>query len=301
MTQSVSIQQTSNSATTSVRLDLGAVPEAAPLARAALRQLLIDGPLAERLNDAELGLSELVTNAVLHGRAPISVRMSLHTDRLHVEVHDGSTLSPSFSMLDPTAVTGRGLLLLSALADAWGVEALPTGKSVWFDLTVGADESREAADVDALLAAWGDDLSCDPALEQVRIVLTDLDTRLVARSEAHIEAVLRELRLLVGAGSTGPDQLRTAESVLTAAAAADSIRSSWRHQLSVAIASGLDLVDLTCTVRRDDAELIRDLSHALDEADRLTRAGLLLVAPAPVELSETRQSYLRRVLAQLQS
>jgi hypothetical protein len=41
--------------------------------------------------------------------------------------------------------------------------------------------------------------------------------------------------------------------------------------------------------------------HALDEADRLSRTGRLLLIPAPVELSDTRRGYLRRILAQLGS
>ncbi|MCW2615711.1 MAG: putative sensor protein [Frankiales bacterium] len=285
------------------QLSFDPVPEAAPSARAAVRSLLAGSGLASRIDDAELAVSELVTNAVLHGRAPITVALHLHADHLRVEVGDGSPVSPSFSMLDPTAVTGRGLMLISATADGWGVDPLPTGKTVWFELRAGGRDVEVDVDVDALLAAWGDDLLGDPALEQVRIVLTDLDTTLVARSEAHVEGLLRELALLVGAGAgTAPaGQLRTASSVLQAAAGMDAVRADLRHQLSVAVSAGQPLVDLTLTVQRDDAELVRDFAHALDEADRLSRAGLLLMAPAPVELSDVRQSYLRRVLHQLAS
>jgi hypothetical protein len=41
--------------------------------------------------------------------------------------------------------------------------------------------------------------------------------------------------------------------------------------------------------------------HALDEADRLSRTGRLLLTPAPRELSDALRSYLRRILAQLGS
>lgn len=284
-----------------VRLSFDALPEAAPAARAALRALLAGSPLAARADDAELAVSELVTNAVLHGRAPLGVLLRLSGELLRVEVVDASAVSPSFSMLDPTAVTGRGLLLISALADSWGVEPLPAGKTVWFEVRAGGVDEQAETDVDALLAAWGDDLAGDPALEQVRIVLTDLDTVLVARSEAHVEALLRELALLVAAGTAPAEQLRTATSVLAAASGMDAVRADLRHQLSVAVSAGQATVDLTLTVQRDDAEVVRDFSHALDEADRLSRAGLLLMAPAPVELSDARTSYLRRVLAQLLS
>lgn len=279
-------------------LALRAVPGAAPEARAALRELLHGTPFAARLDDGELAVSELVTNAVLHGREPITVRLLVTHDCLRVEVHDGSPISPSFSMLDPTAVTGRGLMLISAASDRWGVEPEPHGKQVWFEILESGPQEVEA-DVDALLAAWGDDLAGDPALEQVRVVLTDLDTALVARAEAHVEGLLRELSTL---GDDVPDDIaRVARSVLQAAAGMDAVRADLKHQLAVAVSAGRPLVDLTLTIQRDDAELVRDFSHAVDEADRLSRAGQLLTTPALSELSEARQSYLRRLLAQLQS
>lgn len=280
-------------------LALRAVPDAAPQARALLRELLRDSVFTPRLDDGALAVSELVTNAVLHGREPIIIRVTLTGERLRVEVHDGSPISPSFSMLDPTAVTGRGLMLISAAADRWGVEPEPHGKQVWFELLQGGPEEEDEADVDALLAAWGDDLAGDPALEQVRVVLTDLDTALVARAEAHVEGLLRELSML---GADVPDgTARVARSVLQAAAGMDAVRADLKHQLAVAVSAGQPRVDLTLTIQRDDAELVRDFSHAVDEADRLSRAGRLLTTPAPAELSDARQSYLRRLLAQLQS
>ena len=284
-----------------VELALDPTPEAAPQARAALRRLLTSTTLAGRIDDAQLALSELVTNAVLHGRRPIVVLLRLTVVGLRVEVQDGSPLSPTFSLLDPTAVTGRGLLLISALSDRWGVEAREGGKSVWFEVEADGSDDRVETDVDALLASWGDDLDGDPALEQVRVILTDLDTQQVARSEAHVEALLRELRLIAGAARAPAEQVRTAVAVLQAAAELDAVRAGLRHQLSVALAAQQELVDLTLTLRREDADLVRDFAHALDAADRLTRKGGLLIAPTPVELSDVRRAYLQRVVSQLLS
>ena len=282
-------------------LALRNVPDAAPEARAAVREVLSGSVFADRAHDGELAVSELVTNAVLHGRDPIVLRVVRTAHCVRVEVADGSPVSPSFSMLDPTAVTGRGLMLISAASDRWGVEPDPDGKRVWFELYEGGAQDELEADVDALLAAWGDDLAEDPALEQVRVVITDLDTDLLARAEAHVEGLLRELCLLAGDGEL-PDQVeRVVRSVLQAAAGMDALRADLKHQLAVAVSAGQPRVDLVHTVQRDDAELVRDFSHAVDEADRLSRAGVLLTGPAPHELSEARQSYLRRLLSQLSS
>lgn len=282
-------------------LALRAVPEAAPEARALLRELLSGTPFEDRLEDGELAVSELVTNAVLHGREPLSVAVVVGDSCARVEVTDGSAVSPSFSMLDPTAVTGRGLMLISAASDRWGVEPSPSGKSVWFELVLGGCADELEADVDALLAAWGDDLAEDPAHEQVRIVLTDLDTDLVARAEAHVEGLLRELCLVVADVDVPAETARVARAVLRATAGVDAVRADLKHQLAVAVSAGQPRVDLTVTMQREDGELVRDYSHAVDEADRLSRAGQLLTTPAPAELSAARQSYLRRLLAQLSS
>ena len=285
---------------TEVRHALPPVPEAVPSARALLRDAVEGTPFADRLEDGELALSELVTNALLHGRERISVTLRVGPQSLRVEVCDANPVSPSFSMLDPTAVTGRGLLLISAVSDRWGVDPAPGGKVVWFELLLGVD-LQTRLDVDALLASWGDELAEDPALEDVRIVLTDLDVELVARAEAHVEALLRELALVLSAGPSSDADLRTASRVLAAAAAVDPVRADLRRQLSAAVARGAELVDVTLTIRRGAAEVVRDFAHALDEADRLSRSGRLLTAPTPPELSHARRSYLRRVLAQLGS
>jgi anti-sigma regulatory factor (Ser/Thr protein kinase) len=285
--------------TVPLELPLDPVPGAAPQARAALAALVAGTPMAARSADAALALTELVTNAVLHGREPLVVQLDLRADELTVSVRDGNPVSPSFSMLDPTAVTGRGLLLISATADSWGVEPRPGGKSVWFRMGLQTRRTQEDLDVDALLASWGDELLEDPADELVTVVLTDLETALTARAEAHVEGLLRELALLEGSGSAPGSQLRTARQALHAAGTLDALRAAFRHQLTVAVSSGQPAVDVRLVVTRSDAEAIRDFSHALDQADRLSRAGELLTRPAPRELSDARQRYLRRLLAQL--
>ena len=281
-------------------LALSTTPEAVPAARALLREVLSEGRLAHRLEDGELALTELVTNAVLHGRDPLGVRLVLGEAVLRAEVRDANPVSPSFSMLDATAVTGRGLLLISAVCDRWGVDPSPSGKVVWFELLADSDVQTVLA-VDALLASWGDELAVDPADECVRVVLTDLDVALVARAEAHVEALVRELTLVLAAGTAPAEDRRPAGNVVSAAAAVDPVRADLRHQVAVALARGRRTVDVELTVRRRDAEAVRDLMHALDKADSLSRGGRLLLTPAPLELSDGRRGYLRRILAQLGS
>src|SRR4051812_20710338 len=177
-------------------LDLPATTVAVREVRAQLRVLLPASPYAARLADAEIAATEIVTNAVLHGRSPITVRLEYDFNRLRIDVTDSSPVSPTFSLLDPTAVTGRGLVMVSAVSDAWGVDPGAGSKTVWAEFRSLRPSAEEEADVAALLDRWADELEVDPALETVRVVLTDLDTERLAASEVHVEGVLRELALV---------------------------------------------------------------------------------------------------------
>ena len=83
--------------------------------------------------------SELVTNAVRYGHAPIVLTITASPERLHVEVGDENAAMPR-SGLPPTddGLGGRGLLIVSALSTDWGSRRSPArhGKAVWFDLQV---------------------------------------------------------------------------------------------------------------------------------------------------------------------
>ena len=78
--------------------------------------------------------SELVTNAVVHARTAFTVRATFDAPELRVEVRDGGPEHMEPPTDDPYAEGGRGLLLVAALADRWGVTGRPDGKTVWFVL-----------------------------------------------------------------------------------------------------------------------------------------------------------------------
>ena len=78
--------------------------------------------------------SEVVTNAILHAGTPFSVVVTGDEGRIRVSVRDGSAALPVKRDYDAGQPTGRGLHIVEALADRWGVETDEAGKTVWFEM-----------------------------------------------------------------------------------------------------------------------------------------------------------------------
>ncbi|MFE4913635.1 ATP-binding protein [Streptomyces sp. NPDC056652] len=111
-------------------------PSCVGLARLELRKALVGWGLAALEDSAVLVLSELLTNAGRHARVSpgreIETRYVAESAGLRIEVHDASSDKPEQRMPDLDACDGRGLVLVAALADRWGVsDRNGPGKVVW--------------------------------------------------------------------------------------------------------------------------------------------------------------------------
>jgi anti-sigma regulatory factor (Ser/Thr protein kinase) len=84
---------------------------------------------------AELLVSELMTNAMVHGGDPASLVVDVDAGHVHVEVLDmNADLDLKPLHVGSSSEHGRGLTLVDALASSWGVSPRYVGKAVWFDL-----------------------------------------------------------------------------------------------------------------------------------------------------------------------
>jgi serine phosphatase RsbU (regulator of sigma subunit)/anti-sigma regulatory factor (Ser/Thr protein kinase) len=115
-----------------------AEPARIAAARQQLRELLHDWTDAEQIDSAVLMVSEMVTNVLVHtdGHALLVAEVARGdaARRLRVEVADTSDELPHRRRPGEMASSGRGLLLMEMLADAWGVDPRGEGKSIWFEL-----------------------------------------------------------------------------------------------------------------------------------------------------------------------
>jgi anti-sigma regulatory factor (Ser/Thr protein kinase) len=110
---------------------LAAVAEARTKVRATVRawQVPVDAYVAALLT------SELVTNAVSNEASPtVMLDVTCTSGRLRVDVHDTSRAMPAPARATADAESGRGLIIVGALADEWGFYATPGGKAVYFAL-----------------------------------------------------------------------------------------------------------------------------------------------------------------------
>ncbi|MFK4149931.1 SpoIIE family protein phosphatase [Streptomyces sp. NPDC004065] len=136
--------------------DVPADPAAVAGMRLAASRKLDEWGLSGLDFSLELVLSELVTNAIRYGSAPIHVRL-IRDRTLICEVADGSSTSPHLRYAATTEEGGRGLFLVAQMTERWGTRYTPQGKVIWAELALTGD----AADGDAALALAFEDLNTE--------------------------------------------------------------------------------------------------------------------------------------------
>ena len=286
---------------TVAELTLGREPDAVPRARRLVRSALSD-EMPDVAGDAELVVSELVTNAALHGEAPITVRVLVNRVA-RIEVHDAGRSAPILLKQGTDAMTGRGLSMVAAIASDWGVEPSDVGKAVWAELDpdgAGADAPAPAIDLEALLVAWADD---DPATATYTVELGPVSTELLLAAKSHIDNVVRELMLIregeASSGVTIPAELSGLIRTVTVEFA--EARTEIKRQAAAAAARGDVLTDLELHLSLAAADAGERYLAALDQADRYARSAHLLTLAPPRIHRVFRQWYVRTIIEQLRA
>jgi anti-sigma regulatory factor (Ser/Thr protein kinase) len=90
-------------------------------------------------DDVVLVVSELVTNAIMHGAAPRTLEVSRAGNAVEIRVHDSSPARPQLRP-EPHDQGGFGLYIVERLAAEWGVGSTDTGKTVWCRLGLDGAE-----------------------------------------------------------------------------------------------------------------------------------------------------------------
>ncbi len=283
-------------------LELGGGSDAVPRARQFVSSLLVDHP-ADAVDDAGLIVTELVTNASLHGTPPVLVRVATDAAHIRLEVQDGGQNLPVMPARNTQAMTGRGLRLVAALAGAWGVESAgASGKTVWAELggdgTPGPADDTAEPDLEGLLAAWSDE---DADEQRYTVRLGAVPTDLLLDAKAHIDNVIREVRLANG----NDPELRTSsaddDSLAAVALSFSSAREQIKRQALAAAANGEVETTLVLTLPAAAADSGERYLAALDRADQHARHAQLLTLETPALHKLFRRWYVQALVDQLRA
>ena len=269
-------------------------PEArsVPDARRFVRELVLAAGLDRWVGDAQLAVSELCTNAVLHAHTPFEVTVQVRPEGVYVQVWDDDPVLPTRRVSSAASTTGRGLELLAAVTTSSGVHTVGPTKVVWFCLGTTRPDSAQ----DVLLDRWRDrpeDAGSVAAGTVVDVVLLRMPAPLWLAAREHHNTLMREFAL---------HEQDTSGRVPAELVAADRARSLVLSALRAALAAGAQdgpSVDLRLAVRREQRQWFEALRDVLDQAEHLAGTGALLAPPGPPEIIAVRHWACGQVLLQL--
>ena len=261
----------------SSELTLASSPRAAADARRWVSDICRRLERDDLVECAELGVSELVANAVLHASAPFKVRVRGTASHPRIEVIDGSTSPPvppvplAGDDLDLLLTFGRGLSMVAQCASAWGATIEAESKIVWFE--PAAQMSDEGG------AEWvidtHDQSAPEPAsAEAVEVRLLALDVPLYSSLARQYHELRRELRLL--SLSHQSDYPLAGDLTSMFANFERQFPGTFGDQVRSAEVDGLPRVDLTFPMMREAGQIFLTMTEMFDVADAFCRAERLL-------------------------
>jgi anti-sigma regulatory factor (Ser/Thr protein kinase) len=244
--------------------------------------------------------SELVTNAVLHARTELTLTLELREDRVRISVRDRSQAPATLRHYRPDALTGRGLGVVAALSDRWGVSTAPDGKVVWAELQANGDRQATAPARPELRQAPPPPPASADGARQVRFPGVPVDGYL--ELQAHNDALFRELEL-ISIELEGDDGARVAAPL---ADLVDQLyrrfrgaRDSYRDVVAAAQARGEGTVELETTATAAAVSGARSYLELLEQADELCRSGILLTPEPSPEVQALRRWFVDQMATQL--
>jgi anti-sigma regulatory factor (Ser/Thr protein kinase) len=260
-------------------LALGPGPRGVQNARRWVVDTCQDIDRSELVDCAELGVSELVTNALLHARAPVSVRVRGTREHPRVEVRDGSSEPPLLPTMgyhdsdDDLLVTfGRGLSIVARCSTAWGAEIEDDGKVVWFAPSAEpADEGVQGV-ITGLPEAEPRPRSGTGMRE---IELKGVPLRSFFGFQMHYRELRREVRLLALAN---PEDYPLAKTLSDHFGALDRQLSEGigAYQIDAALKSKVNTTDLRVAIAPDGSQTVGRFLELLDLADAFCKQERLL-------------------------
>ena len=280
-------------------LSLGPGPRGVQNARRWVVDTCVDIGRPDLIECAELAVSELVTNALLHAEPPILVRVRGTREHPRVEVRDASVEAPHLPNTHPTdedellLTFGRGLGIVARCADAWGAEIEDDGKVVWFAPASGVREEL----VDGLITGVTDASAREPQADDVTVRVAGVPLRSYQAFQRHYRELRREVRLLALAHEADYPLAKSLSDVF------GSLERELRQgmgadQIGEALRSGRETADLDVSVPAETATKIGRFLELLELADAFCREERLLSLARTPEQQQFQRWFLGEFVRQ---
>lgn len=281
-------------------LSLSATPRSVAEARHWVVEMCRSIDREDLVECAELAVSELVTNAILHGSPPLAVRLGGTTSHPRFEVTDGSRKAPEPPPKhyedDLLTTVGRGLRLVAMCSSAWGARIGVEGKAVWF---VPLSEPGHGEDPDPPQIEYeeGPAAAAGDLVDPVDIQILGLPVGPYRELRRHVSELRRELRLLALASEADyplAGQLSDLFQLFEREFA-----SSIATELKTGGANAVDgPLDLDLVVDREAIATVAQLMDVLEMADAFSHAERLLSVAASPEQKVFNRWYLGEFVRQ---
>lgn len=245
------------------------------------------------VEDVELVASELLTNAILHAggdidvvvrRCGVGVRVLVRDERPDlvpvIQEHPAGWGDDELDLLARSVLegttTGRGLLLVDAFSDAWGVDLASSIKEVWAEIGTG----REKPPIPAA-----------PAIRQpggIRVRLRGVPVRLVLLSASNMDDLVREMQTTPFESDRASELAVLGEQLVQQTAAQ---REPLRVAARTALRQRSRRIDVELDVPPAQVEVLRRFVSLTDQVLRFCQTGVLLSEPPGEELTSFRSWY----------
>lgn len=246
------------------------------------------------LDAAQLAVSELVTNAVLHTGTVIELRILLEPDRLRVEIGDGSPHPPARRDYSTVSGTGRGLHMVAASVDEWGYYDRHPGKVVWFELRAPTAAPHDIDDEGVTLGNGTGPL--------VAVTMRNVPLLMHAAWQEHASALIREYLLArIEADLDVLDrhaQANDAMALLYAQIPEPNLVDDAEEIMATAVEPSVTAREVRLRVPVDSVSNFDALHVLLEDAIALAETGGLLSPPVQPEVRQLRAWMCRQVLDQ---
>jgi anti-sigma regulatory factor (Ser/Thr protein kinase) len=284
-------------------LALGQGPRGVQDARRWVADLCQEIGRPELAECGQLGVSELVTNALLHGEPPITVRVRGTAEHPRVEVRDSSVEPPILPTqpldkpeTDDLLLTfGRGLSIVARCSEAWGAEIEDDGKVVWF--APAADFADGEGVPGAITGVDHQRLQATPTRDRIRVNILDVPLALYVGFQHHFRELRREVRLLALAHESHYPLAKSLSDLF------GSLDRQLRdgigvEQIETALAQGSESTDLVVHMPRATASTLVRFVELLDLADDFCRAERLLSLARTPEQRKFQEWFLSEFVRQ---